>query len=173
MVTSPSNIDQHRNKIREILGSICDPEIPVLTLDDMGIIRSIDLSKDCNDNLLGTVYITPTYSGCPAMDLIETLIRIELQANGYHSIDVKEQLFPSWTTAWMSENGKRKLKEYGIAPPKEKASANGFFSEPDPVECPRCQSKNTHRQSEFGTTACKSLWVCDHCHEPFDHFKCH
>jgi len=145
---------------RRILAGITDPEIPVLTLDDLGIIRNVEVE---HSNV--RVDITPTYSGCPAMDAIRDEIETQLSAGGFESVAVETIYSPAWTTDWMSEAGKRKLNEYGIAPP-------ALTTQQDPaVLCPRCSSADTKVVSEFGSTACKSLHVCSKCGEPFDLFK--
>jgi ring-1,2-phenylacetyl-CoA epoxidase subunit PaaD len=150
-------------KIKKILDQVTDPEIPVLTIADLGIIRDVHLNGDEVE-----VIITPTYTGCPAMDMIAMNIRMALIENGYQKIKITSVLAPAWTTDWMSEDGKRKLKEYGIAAPDKK-----FTIPVDGVECPLCNSTNTRLISEFGSTACKSLYQCIDCKEPFDYFKCH
>lgn len=150
-------------KILDILENVVDPEVPVLTVLDLGIIRKIELI----DNK-PVITITTTYSGCPATDVINTNIKLALSQNDYPDAEIKHQLSPAWTTDWMSEEGKRKLKEYGIAPPDKKMALIK-----DGVECPHCNSKKTKLISEFGSTACKALYQCDDCHEPFDYFKCH
>lgn len=145
------------------LENIKDPEVPVLSIIDLGIVRDIKM----NDDELELV-ITSTYTGCPAMDMIAADIRSELTTLGFKKIKVTQSLSPPWTTDWMSEAGKRKLQEYGIAPPDKR------FSIPkDGVECPLCHSNNTRLISEFGSTACKALYQCKDCQEPFDYFKCH
>ncbi len=145
------------------LEEIKDPEVPVLSIIDLGIVRDIRW----NDDELELV-ITSTYTGCPAMDMITANIRTELATLGFKKIKITQSLSPAWTTDWMSESGKRKLKEYGIAPPDKR------FSIPkDGVECPLCHSNNTRLVSEFGSTACKALYQCKDCQEPFDYFKCH
>ena len=150
-------------KIWEVLNQVTDPEVPVLTITDLGIVRDVKLNGDEVE-----VIITPTYTGCPAMDMIAMNIRMALIANGYSNIKVTSVLAPAWTTEWMTEEGKRKLKEYGIAAP------NKNFEIPiDGVECPLCNSTNTKLISEFGSTACKALYQCKDCKEPFDYFKCH
>lgn len=155
--------------IRSLLGQVMDPEIPVLSVLDLGVVRNVIVE---GSKVL--VSITPTYSGCPAMDMIATGIRMELIANGYTDIEVKQQLDPAWTTDWMTEAGKTKLKEYGIAPPPAAHRRTcDPFQEDDQVQCPHCNSWHTGRLSEFGSTACKSLYRCDDCMEPFDYFKCH
>ena len=158
--------------IQSLINSIPDPEVPVLTINDLGIIREINI---ISPNKSVEIKITPTYSGCPAMDVISTSIRLTLLKNGYRDVIITKILSPAWTTDWMSENGKQKLKSYGIMPP-------GKFKQPDPsvlfaeatnVQCPQCNSYNTSLISEFGSTACKALYQCNDCREPFDHFKCH
>lgn len=154
-------MDTVKEKIWQLLGTVNDPEIPVLSILDMGIVRNIDITPDAV-----TITITPTYTGCPAMDMIATQIRLALIEHGYTHVSVKETLSPAWTTDWMSEEGKRKLMEYGIAPPQPSGSKG-------PVTCPHCHSTHTKMLSEFGSTACKSLYQCSDCLEPFDYFKCH
>jgi ring-1,2-phenylacetyl-CoA epoxidase subunit PaaD len=152
-----------------ILEAVSDPEIPVLTIQDLGIIRDIILRG--GDSV--EVVITPTYSGCPAMSVIATNIKFELLAHGYKNVKVTEIFSPAWTTDWMTESGRQKLKEYGIAPPVVEARMERLlFDAPPSVSCPLCDSKNTSLISEFGSTACKSLMRCHDCLEPFDYFKC-
>ena len=153
--------------IHTILEQVTDPEIPVLTIMDMGIIR--DVQVDQNEVL---VTITPTYSGCPAMDTIATDIKQALEKEGYQS-KVKLVLAPAWTTDWITENGRQKLEEYGIAAPLE-ASADklALFGQSNMVKCTNCGSKNTKMVSQFGSTPCKALFQCQDCLEPFDYFKC-
>ena len=153
-----------------ILKTITDPEIPVLTITDLGIVRDVRL-KDGEVE----VVITPTYTGCPAMDMIATSIRLALLEKGIKKINITTILSPAWTTDWMSEEGKQKLKAYGIAPPnpKQQVCNNELFAPHEAVQCPRCDSWHTRRLSEFGSTACKSLYQCDSCQETFDYFKCH
>ena len=153
-----------------LLETVTDPEVPVLSVIDLGIIRDIKLSNEEVE-----VIITPTYSGCPAMDVISITIKMTLLSHGYKNIKIKQVLSPAWTTDWMSEEGKRKLKEYGIAPPnpKQQVCDDKLFAPDEAVQCPHCHSHHTHRISEFGSTACKSLYQCDDCKEPFDYFKCH
>jgi ring-1,2-phenylacetyl-CoA epoxidase subunit PaaD len=155
--------------IYEWLTAVTDPEVPVLTILDLGIVRDV---KIVNEDSV-TITITPTYSGCPAMDVIAMQIRMVLLSKGIKNIRIENQLSPAWTTDWMSEDGKRKLKEYGIAPPYRKAAdALGLF-EDDNIPCPRCGSVDTMLTSQFAATSCKSLYKCNTCHEPFEHFKCH
>ncbi|MBS1772796.1 MAG: phenylacetate-CoA oxygenase subunit PaaJ [Bacteroidetes bacterium] len=158
-----------KDKVYEWLSAVTDPEVPVLTILDLGIVRDV---KTNGDEV--TVVITPTYSGCPAMDVIGINIRMALLSRGFKKVNIEMQLSPAWTTDWMTEEGKRKLKEYGIAPPERKASDNtlGLF-EDENVPCPRCGSTETELVSRFGPTSCKSLYKCNDCKEPFEHFKCH
>jgi ring-1,2-phenylacetyl-CoA epoxidase subunit PaaD len=157
-------LDTGKQKILSILQEVCDPEIPVLSILDLGIVRDVKMNDDAIE-----VIITPTYSGCPAMDMISMNIRMALIENGYHKIKITSILSPAWTTDWMSETGKEKLKAYGIAPP---GTWSDVASDRVP-ECPQCGSSNTKLLSEFGSTACKALYQCNDCKEPFDHFKCH
>lgn len=147
-----------------------DPEIPVLSVTDLGIIREVKLNEDEVE-----VIITPTYSGCPATDVISMNIKMELLANGFSVVKVTKALSPAWTTDWMTEEGKQKLKEYGIAPPnpKQQVCHQDLFVSNENVQCPRCDSYHTHRVSEFGSTPCKALYQCDSCKEPFEYFKSH
>ncbi len=147
-------------KVWALLESISDPEIPVLSILDLGIVRSVTL--DADKKII--ISITPTYSGCPAMDMISINIRLAMAAEGFRNFELKQTLIPAWTTDWMTETGKEKLKAYGIAPPK---SGN------ENPACPQCKSENTALLSQFGSTACKALYQCQDCREPFDYFKCH
>ena len=160
-------MDTGKQKILTILQEVCDPEIPVLSILDLGIVRDIKMNGDEIE-----VIITPTYSGCPAMDMIAMNIRLALIEKGYSKIKITSVLSPAWTTEWMSEAGKEKLKAYGIAPPHTRSDAP-MNREDFVVECPQCHSTNTKLLSEFGSTACKALYQCNDCKEPFDHFKCH
>jgi len=155
-------------RIHEVLKTVTDPEIPVLTIDEMGILRDVKV-----DDGTVVVTITPTYSGCPAMDQIESDVNQALSRHGYSSAKVNLVLSPAWTTDWMSDKAKEKLRAYGIAPPCKLSSINEdkehylTFT----ATCPQCSSLNTKVTSEFGSTACKSLWKCLDCLEPFDYFK--
>ena len=140
--------------IRAVLDAVMDPEIPVVSVMDLGIVRHIESGK---------VIITPTYSGCPATDVIERTIREALDANGYRDVAIETVLAPPWTTDWISDEGKRKLRDYGIAPPELTKAAT----------CPQCGSTDTEEVSRFGSTPCKAQWRCKDCLEPFDRFKCH
>jgi ring-1,2-phenylacetyl-CoA epoxidase subunit PaaD len=156
-------------EIWNILEEVNDPEVPVLSVIDLGIVRSVKTYTDKID-----ITITPTYSGCPAMDIISMDIRLKLIEKGYRNISIQQQLSPAWTTDWMSEEGKQKLKNFGIAPPNPRqqfCSAEMFQQEA--VQCPRCNSYHTELISQFGSTACKSMYRCLDCKEAFDHFKCH
>ena len=157
-------------KIWSLLEDVCDPEIPVLSIIDLGIVRDINLNEDEVE-----VVITPTYSGCPAMDIISMEIRFKLIASGYKKTRVTQVLSPAWTTDWMSEAGREKLKVYGIAPPnpKQVVCETALFALEEAIQCPRCNSYHTELISQFGSTACKALYRCLDCKEPFDYFKCH
>ena len=148
----------------EIAASVLDPEVPVLTIEDLGILRSVDA-----DESGVTVTITPTYSGCPAMDAIHDDILAAFAEAVRSDVRVQFVLSPAWTTDWMSEAGKDKLREFGIAPPAPRTP--GRVSLALTLRCPQCGSPDTRELSRFGSTACKSLWVCTSCREPFDHFK--
>ena len=164
------NNEALKEQIWAILENVTDPEIPVLSVLDLGIVRDIHIQDDG----LIEVVITPTYSGCPAMSVIATNIKFELLAQGFPKVKVIEILSPAWTTDWMTESGKQKLKDYGIAPPQTQARLDKMLFQKHPsVNCPQCGSKNTELLSEFGSTACKSLMRCKDCLEPFDYFKCH
>jgi ring-1,2-phenylacetyl-CoA epoxidase subunit PaaD len=168
-----------KDTVLKILENVTDPEIPILSVMDMGIVRDIKISPKkqgiLNNEVMIEVIITPTYTGCPAMSVIAANIKFELIANGYKNVKVSEILSPAWTTDWITERGKQRLKEYGIAPPVAKARLDKMLFETTPpsVSCPQCGSKNTELLSEFGSTACKSLMRCIDCLEPFDYFKCH
>ena len=153
------------DNILSLLENVMDPEVPVLSILDLGIVRKVDAENK-------TIVITPTYSGCPAMQTIEDDIRKILADNGLENITIETTLTPAWTTDWLSESGRKKLREYGIAPPvgtsKDK---NALFGDEKQVSCPQCRSGNTKLISQFGSTACKSLWYCRDCQEPFDYFK--
>jgi ring-1,2-phenylacetyl-CoA epoxidase subunit PaaD len=146
--------------------SVPDPEIPVLSIADLGVLRDIRVT----DGRIEAV-ITPTYSGCPAMNTIALNIEFALEEAGFRNPKITTVLSPAWTTDWMTEAGKEKLRAYGIAPPQGKAGRRALFGE-EKVTCPHCGSDETQRISEFGSTACKALWRCRTCAEPFDYFKC-
>jgi len=157
------------NQIYNLLKQVPDPEIPVLNVLDLGIVRKVEFEKQ---KLIVT--IPPTYSGCPAMNVIEQSIQEKLIAEGYQNLEIKTILSPAWTTNWLTEEGKQKLLKYGIAPPVESSSnKSALFTDDKIVPCPQCTSHNTTLVSEFGSTPCKSLYKCKECLEPFDYFKCH
>ena len=156
--------------VRELVGQVADPEIPVLTIEDLGILR--DVAVDDRGHV--EVTITPTYSGCPALDTIRDDVVPPQAEPGYAHPSVRTVLAPAWTTDWMSQAGRDKLAAYGIAPPGLRRSGPVLVqltSAPGPVACPRCGSADTREVSRFGSTACKSHWTCRACLEPFDHFK--
>ncbi len=153
-------------RAREVAATVVDPEIPVLSIADLGVLRDVRMTDGAIE-----VDITPTYSGCPAMNLIALNVEMALIEAGFGMPRINTVLSPAWTTDWMTEQGKAKLAAYGIAPPQGKASRRALFGEED-VTCPRCGSHDTARISEFGSTACKALWRCKACAEPFDYFKC-
>lgn len=146
------------NTIKKILEQVTDPEIPVLSLLDLGVVRNVEV----NEKVI-TITITPTYTGCPAMEVMEQDIKKVLTQKFKQEIVVKTLLTPAWTTDWMTEKGKQKLLEYGIMPPTRS----------EEIVCPQCKSKEVELISQFGSTACKALYRCKQCLEPFDYFKCH
>jgi ring-1,2-phenylacetyl-CoA epoxidase subunit PaaD len=150
---------------RPVAGAVPDPEVPVLTIADLGVLRDVRVDDDGSV----VVTITPTYSGCPAMDAIRADVVTALHEAGFGQVRVETVLSPAWTTDWMSEEGRRKLAGYGIAPPGSRAG--GPVRLTLSVRCPRCGSPDTRELSRFGSTACKALWQCRSCSEPFDHFK--
>jgi ring-1,2-phenylacetyl-CoA epoxidase subunit PaaD len=145
------------NGIWRVLETVPDPEIPVVSLVDLGIVREVDA-------LAGRVVLTPTYTGCPATLVIETMVRAALDEAGFGQVKIETTLSPPWTTDWISQDGRRKLRDYGIAPPTPRGGR---------VECPQCGSGETEEISRFGSTPCKAQWRCRSCLEPFDLFKCH
>lgn len=166
MTTTPTHNDA-LDHARAVAGAVVDPEIPVLTLTDLGILRDVSIDDDWV-----TVTITPTYSGCPAMEAIQRDIRVALREAGFDHVDVRLTLSPAWTSDWMSADGRRKLREFGITPPGPAAFGEaGAVPIALAVRCPQCGSLRTHELSRFGSTACKAQWVCDDCREPFDSFK--
>jgi ring-1,2-phenylacetyl-CoA epoxidase subunit PaaD len=161
------------DEIYNWLQEVKDPEVPVLSIVDMGIVRAVAVEETAEGLPKVTITITPTYSGCPAMDVIRMNIHMVLRSHEVAHIAIDTQLAPAWTTEWMSEAGKQKLKEYGIAPPLRKPSEKLGLFDQDAVPCPRCGSNDTELVSQYGATACKALYKCGHCKEPFEHFKCH
>lgn len=166
-----SEINITVSEIRQLLSAVMDPEVPALTIGDLGILRDIKHTDGVFE-----ITITPTFTGCPAMKVIEEEIQEVLQKAAISNFKIHTTLSPAWTTDWMSEEGKRKLKAYGIAPPTVstvqhlKAMMSG---KKEIVTCPFCESTNTRLTSAFGSTACKALHYCDSCHQPFEEFKCH
>lgn len=156
-------------EIWRLLHGVADPEVPVLSIIDLGIVRNVSVLEKGIE-----IAITPTYSGCPAIDAIGMAIRLKLLENGCRNVFIKQVLSPAWTTDWMTESGKQKLKAYGIAPPhpKQQVCREELFAE-EAVPCPRCDSYHTELISRFAATACKSLYRCLDCREAFDYFKCH
>ena len=165
----PHTEEQCEQHIRKILEEVKDPEVPVLSILDLGILRSVTFQ----DNKVGIV-ITPTYSGCPALDVISMDIRLKLIEHGYQNVLITQCLTPAWSTDWMTEEGKRKLQAFGIAPPlpRQQFCTTEMFAE-EAVPCPRCQSYQTALISQFASTACKAMYRCRNCSEAFDYFKCH
>ncbi|MEE8108005.1 MAG: 1,2-phenylacetyl-CoA epoxidase subunit PaaD [Gammaproteobacteria bacterium] len=156
----------------EILEQIPDPEIPVLSIVDLGIVRSVEV-----DGAKVTVGVAPTYSGCPATEFIEDSVVKSLQSGGITLVSIRRVLSPPWTSDWISDRGREKLRKYGIAPPEKGAAARGrLLGDPMATErivaCPRCGAENTEKVSEFGSTACKASYKCIECLEPFEYFKC-
>lgn len=155
--------------INALIKEVPDPEIPVLSVFDLGVIRNVEVE---NETIIIT--ITPTYSGCPAMYTIEADIKTKLKENGFPSVKINMVLSPPWSTDWISEEGLIKLEAYGIAPPVKGTADKGelFASDPQNIRCPQCKSINTEVINMFGSTACKALYKCKDCLEPFDYFKC-
>jgi len=166
-------------RARSVAAAVCDPEVPVLTIEDLGILRSVSVLDGTDDGGRPAVEvtITPTYSGCPAMDAIREDLRTALAAAGFTPVRLITELAPAWTTEWMSPEGRRKLAEFGIAPPRSDRSRSRAGGGAVPltlgIRCPQCGSPQTRQLSRFGSTACLSQWVCEQCREPFDHFKDH
>lgn len=171
----PASVDlsSEERKVWAILEEVMDPEVPVLSIVDLGIVRKIDAASNTSREI--SITITPTYSGCPAMDVIAMNIRVALLQHRYKDIKINTVLSPAWTTEWMTEAGKQKLKAYGIAPPNPQQSVchPEAFAADEAIQCPRCNSHSTRLISQFGSTACKALYQCNDCREPFDYFKCH
>ncbi|MGN6472387.1 MAG: 1,2-phenylacetyl-CoA epoxidase subunit PaaD [Mycobacteriales bacterium] len=152
----------------QVLASVMDPEIPALSVLDLGIVREVEESADGQSVV---VAVTPTYSGCPATEVIVSDIRAALAA-AYDDVDVRIQLLPAWTTDWITKDGRDKLRDFGIAPPSGRALLP-LAGDDRPVACPRCGSGEVEELAEFGSTPCKALWRCAACREPFDYFKVH
>ena len=161
MVIAVLTVDDARTAAAGVL----DPEVPVLTIADLGVLRDVEVRDDGT----AVVTITPTYSGCPAMDVIRRDVEDAVRSAGFAAVEVRTVLSPAWTTDWMTDEGRRALSAYGIAPPSPRRG--GPVALALSVRCPQCGSPRTRESSRFGSTACKSLWVCEECREPFDHFK--
>lgn len=155
-----------REQVMDWLSRVADPEIPVLSITDLGIVRDVTVGDTV------TVALTPTYSGCPATEVIEKSVVDALHDHGIADVAIDRVLSPAWTTDWITEEGRRKLREYGIAPPARSASKRELLFGRRTIPCPRCESPNTIVVSEFGSTACKASYRCKDCLEPFEYFKC-
>jgi ring-1,2-phenylacetyl-CoA epoxidase subunit PaaD len=157
-----------RRRAYDAAAAVCDPEVPVLTIADLGILRDVRIGAD------GKVLVTilPTYIGCPAMGVIQLAVQAALANEGFTDVEVKLSYTPAWSTDLMSEQAREKLRAAGIAPPARGAGKSAFFAADDAVACPRCGSDATEKIAEFGATACKALWRCTSCREPFEYFKC-
>lgn len=153
-------------QVRRWVEDVPDPEIPVVSIGDLGIVRDVDIGERI------TISLAPTYSGCPATEVIEASVVEALAARGLHAVDVRRVLSPAWTTDWITEEGREKLRAYGIAPPPSSNSRRNLLRDEQAVACPRCASTHTECVSEFGSTACKAAWRCKACLEPFEYFKC-
>ena len=174
--TTLANMPATSAAIWKLLEEVCDPEIPVLSIIDLGIVREIRINALAEDGVEKIeILITPTYSGCPAMDAISMDIRLKLAEHGYKNFMVTTVLSPAWTTDWMTSAGREKLRAFGIAPPRlhKSSASNNLFAGPENIQCPQCKSYDTSLVSYFGSTACKALYQCRQCLEPFDYFKCH
>jgi len=155
-----------KEQIWSWLGEVPDPEIPVVSVVDLGMIRNVNIDAGAVE-----VEVSPTYSGCPATEVIEDSILAKLRDEGINGVSIKRVLSPPWSTDWISDDGREKLRQYGIAPPAGGASKRDLLGK-SPVRCPRCGADETTLVSEFGSTACKASYKCDHCLEPFEYFKC-
>ncbi|WP_236209116.1 1,2-phenylacetyl-CoA epoxidase subunit PaaD [Pseudomonas tohonis] len=150
-----------------VLGEVMDPEVPVVSVVDLGIVRALDWQGGHLH-----VVVTPTYSGCPATEVIERDIERALEGAGFAAPNLERRLAPAWTTDWISNEGRERLRAYGIAPPSGSTSKRALLGDAPEIRCPQCGSVHTERLSEFGSTACKALHRCKDCLEPFDYFKC-
>ena len=167
MVEADSHDSALRARAWAAAAEVVDPEIPVLTIADLGVLREVAIVDGQVE-----ISITPTYSGCPAMNMIALEIELALAREGIPHSKIRTVLSPAWTTDWMSDDGRRKLRDYGVAPPQSGGGRRALFGEQQ-VTCPQCGSTATEVLSEFGSTSCKALWRCTSCREPFDYFKCH
>ena len=155
-----------KQQVLQWLAEVADPEIPVLTIADLGIIRNVEVGDEV------IVELTPTYSGCPATEVIEQSVVDALARQGVEGVRIKRVLSPPWTTDWISAEGRTKLRAYGIAPPADGGSKRELLHDTRVIACPRCESTDTTVVSEFGSTACKASYKCNACLEPFEYFKC-
>lgn len=165
------SVTTQERRVWALAAEVCDPEVPVLTIEDLGVLRSVRVAGEGEDATV-RVEITPTYSGCPAVDAMRDDIVKTLTDAGYRHVEVRTVLAPAWTTDWMSESGKQKLEAFGIAPPGPRGRG-GRVDLGLGIRCPHCGSLHTRELSHFGSTSCKALYVCQKCGEPFDHFKAH
>jgi len=165
--TVVAELTRDEQAVWDIAATVVDPEVPVLTIEDLGVLRRVTVDGD-----VVTVDVTPTYSGCPAVDAMRDDIVSALRAAGYAEVRVRQVLAPAWTTDWLSEAGRAKLEAFGIAPPLP-ARAGGVVNVGLGIRCPHCGSLHTRQLSRFGSTSCKALYVCQRCQEPFDYFKAH
>lgn len=169
MVTELRPTDTATARVWDIAAQVPDPEVPVLTIEDLGVLREVRLTENG-----AHVVLTPTYSGCPAIDQMRDDVTARLHEAGYQDVAVSTTLSPAWTTDWMSDAGKRKLEEYGIAPPHVRSAlGDGPVRIQLSIKCPRCHSPRTREVARFGSTACKAHYECLDCLEPFDYFKTH
>jgi ring-1,2-phenylacetyl-CoA epoxidase subunit PaaD len=155
-----------RDQVLEWLSEVPDPEIPVLTIADLGIVRDVSIDNGV------VVSLTPTYIGCPATEVIEQSVIDALHAKGIETVSIDRVMSPPWTTDWISDEGREKLRAYGIAPPEAGAGKRSLLHDERAIACPRCASTDTQLVSEFGSTACKASYKCTSCLEPFEYFKC-
>jgi ring-1,2-phenylacetyl-CoA epoxidase subunit PaaD len=171
-VSAVAGLTREEQAVWDIAATVVDPEVPVLTIEDLGVLRRVAV-----DGSRVTVDITPTYSGCPAVDAMRDDIVSALSAAGYGDVRVRQVLAPAWTTEWMSSAGRAKLEAFGIAPPVVREGAphnrDGSVNLGLGIRCPHCGSLHTRQLSRFGSTSCKALYVCQRCQEPFDYFKAH
>lgn len=174
-----TSLEEVKQLAWQILDTVPDPEVPVLSVTDLGIVRQIEplLTHTPAGEKTWSVQlqVTPTYTGCPAIDVMNWQMRMALLSNGFAAVTIVQVLSPAWTTDWMTETGKQKLKAYGIAPPqyKQAVCTPEAFQQEEAIQCPRCLSYHTELVSQFGSTACKAIYQCVDCREPFDYFKCH
>jgi ring-1,2-phenylacetyl-CoA epoxidase subunit PaaD len=167
MVNVAANISVER--VWELLDEIPDPDIPVISIVELGIVRNVEIT----DENKVVVTITPSYSGCPAMNLFKTEIKAVLENKGASNVEIKISHSPVWTTDWISEGTKEKLKKYGIAPPEHSTQSEAALFSIKKITCPNCNSIHTSLTSQFGSTPCKALWYCNDCNQPFEYFKCY